>query len=301
MTDINILSLSLCPIIDAPDLFDFLHHDLGYSKSLIKKYSDFKNKNYLVKEKQILNIPINIVNNLFINPQYHGPNIDIIFENNDLVVINKPCKIHNHPLNYLEKNNCLSFLRQNNIFSPLQVNPTHYDRGLIHRLDYETSGVLILAKNEATYNFYRKDFNNLMAEKYYLTIVAGSFKSCKNLTLYYKKSNIKGKKIAVSKLQSSIDDQLGTSDFTLIKYDQQKDISLVKVLIKTGVRHQIRSTLAFLNHPIVGDTLYGGREEKRLMLHSYIYKIQLLNKQILHLESKVPELFNSFIDFNSGL
>ena len=77
-----------------------------------------------------------------IYPDYEGPDIEVLFENDDVIILNKPPNIHSHPLKYSEQDNCLSFLRQQLKNNKMDVNKKSYDKGLLYRLDYVTSGVL---------------------------------------------------------------------------------------------------------------------------------------------------------------
>ena len=97
-----------------------------------------------------------------IYPIYEGPKIDVLYEDSNCIILNKSPSTHSHPLKYNEKDNCLSFLRENNYFEALKVNEYNMDRGLLYRLDYGTSGVLVLVKDELDYLHLRDNFNNLV-------------------------------------------------------------------------------------------------------------------------------------------
>jgi 23S rRNA pseudouridine1911/1915/1917 synthase len=250
---------------------DFLLTSFKTSKSKLKKFfeKDFL-KRKLQKNKPI-NISLNFINDGLINPKYIGPKIDIIFEDQDFIVLNKPSNIFVHPLTYCESDNCLSFLRENQKGN-LQVNEASYDRGLLYRLDYETSGLLIYINQENLYQELRLNFNTLLKEKLYYAKVEGRCEVQGLVTSYLVPSEKKGSKMRV---QSSPDHHALEAKLEIISaaYDSQSNTSILQIKLLTGHRHQIRAQLGHLGFPIVGDVLYGAQESNRLYLHAYKYQI----------------------------
>ena len=118
-------------------------------------------------------VPLNLFNNLLINPNFCGEKPNIIFEDEHLIVLHKPVGIHNHPLSYLENDNCLSYLRETDPKNrALFTDVERYDRGLLYRLDYLTSGLLIFSKRDGEVDLYRQKQGN----KFYLAICEGKIK-----------------------------------------------------------------------------------------------------------------------------
>ncbi|RDU65181.1 RNA pseudouridine synthase [Helicobacter sp. MIT 14-3879] len=173
--------------------------------------------------------------------------IEVLFKDSNILALNKP-----------------------NIVDSSILEQKFSDYSLLHRLDKPTSGVILLAKKNS--NFYNKavdEFKNKAVYKEYLALVSGIVaeeitidKPISTFKNHYAKSKIdfKNGKSAITKI-------------TPLKLYGKK--TLLKVVITTGRTHQIRIHLSSINHPILGDSVYGGISYKRLMLHSY--KINIFN------------------------
>ncbi|MBC7537787.1 MAG: RNA pseudouridine synthase [Bacteriovorax sp.] len=189
--------------------------------------------------------------------------------------MDKPANIFVHPLIYDEKNNCLSFLRAHKP-AYLNVNTKNYDRGLLYRLDFETSGVLVYVKKEEAYQFLRENFKTIAKKKTYLCLVEGECSLVGAFTHYFSSKDIKGKRVIVSDNQSTGDK--GELSLKALHYDLKTNTTLMEVDLKTGLRHQVRAQLAFLGFPLRGDLFYGGKAGKRLYLHALNYQLKFNNK-----------------------
>lgn len=259
--------IALCPLGELTSLEKFLL-ELGLSKSKIKKYLPRKALDKLMKNE--MKLPSELLNNDSINPYYLGPPCDILFEDKRFVVLNKPSNVHGHPLNYSDRQNLLSFLRSQDKGKYLQVNPDKQERGLLYRLDYETSGVLVYVKEQSLYDELFNNRETRIVEKAYLALVHGKTEKEKSLVNHLKGSEKKG-----SKVIEDPSGQLAELSYKTLNYDQEKDLSLVKVFLKTGLRHQIRVQMSEHGHPLLGDVKYGGKEADRLYLHAYEYTVDL--------------------------
>lgn len=277
---------------DEKNLKDGLKKMLGSSGQQIKKYFSSKEQDRPVKAKSESRLPLTLVNHMQINPVYNGPEVQIISENNDFIVLHKPPGIHCHPHDYLDKDTLLNFLISIGKWEALMVNPTHYDRGLLYRLDHETSGVMVLAKNEKTLKYIRENFDTTMKRKFYWAIVEGEFNKDGRWTHHFKATGLKGVKQKV--LEYEIHDSQ-EANLSVMKISSNQDKTLVLVNLKTGLRHQIRAQLAQLGFPILGDELYGGRKAQRLFLHALRYEF------FETAEDPNAELFNIFFDLNGAL
>lgn len=288
MIDLSILRKDLCT------LQDYLKTDLHLSRSQIKKYLPNKKlREHIVHFKERIQLPGDLLNTLEINPLYTGSPISIIYEDSCYLVIDKPSRIHSHPLNYSSRNNCLSFLRANHYYAPLNINKEYYDRGLIHRLDFETSGILILIKNKILHKKIYRNLNSFIVKKIYHAIVHGKYSHLGEHHIHLKKSSIKGKKMKVT---SSNKGRLGILSIENENYDKERNISFIEISLTTGIRHQIRVTLASLGYPIVGDVLYGGERSRRLFLHCSSY-----HSKKYTFRSSYKDLENYFLNRDSSL
>ncbi|MBG08795.1 MAG: hypothetical protein CME68_08555 [Halobacteriovoraceae bacterium] len=236
-----------------------------------------------------------------IYPVYEGPEIEVLHEDAKCIILNKSSGIHSHPLKYNEKDNCLSFLRNNNYFEALKVNKNNMDRGLLYRLDYGTSGVLVLVKDEKDYLNIREDFNNLVKEKCYLTIVEGHFESDGEYTSFLRPSLKHGKKMVVSDHREKKflkETREGKILIKKVHYNSEKKVSLLMIKLKTGLRHQIRAQLSHLGFPILGDELYGGGPSLRIFLHALYYEVPLEGMTIKG-KAMNAYLFEKFFNLDS--
>ncbi|MEE2743931.1 MAG: RNA pseudouridine synthase [Bdellovibrionota bacterium] len=233
-------------------------------------------------------------------PDYEGPHIEILFENDDVVILNKPPNIHCHPLKYSEKNNCLSFLRQQLKNNIMNVNKKSYDRGLLYRLDYVTSGVLFFIKTESLFTDLRANFNELVKEKFYLAIVEGDFNREGEHKSIFTFKEQKGRKVVIKKSQTSKNENFfeGVLSIKKLHFNSENNMSIVVVKLETGIRHQIRVQLSALGYPILGDELYGGSPSERIFLHAFYYEIPISGQSIKGV-SRNAQLFDCFFDMDS--
>lgn len=254
---------------DGPPIKEALQEVLKCSGQLLKKYFSSRELQTNIRAKELIRLPLDLVNNLKINPTYKGPRPSVIKETSEYLVLHKPPGVHGHPLCYSDQDTLLNFLVQEKKWDAINVNPDHYDRGLLYRLDFETSGVILLAKNEKYFQSIRHDFKNKMKKKLYLVIVKGDFDKEGSWTHYLKATGIKGAKQKVSD-DPQHDSHAGNLKVKKLLFKNEK--SLLLVSLETGLRHQIRAQLSHLGFPILGDQLYGGSEASRLFLHAWKYE-----------------------------
>ena len=221
--------------------------------------------------------------------------LDIVFENDDFILVNKKYNMVVHPA-YGNYNGTLvnALLYYTNNLSSVNGN---IRPGIIHRLDKDTSGLILVAKNNYAHAKLASMFTDKTIHKTYLCIVKGNF-SDENLE--GRIENLIGrdtkdrKKMAVVKENG----KLAISNYRVV--EQVKDYSLVEVLIETGRTHQIRVHLKSVGHTIVGDELYGkGIDEKRGIKRQFLhaYKVKFthpVKKEEIELE--IP-LFDDMKEF----
>lgn len=268
----NIIEYSLLKSVSSAE--DFLKSNFNCSSNKLKKYFDKAFLRRSFGEHATLNLPLNFVNDGEINPSYDGPVIEIIYEDEIFLVMDKPANLFVHPLVYDEKNNCLSFLRQYKA-EVLKVNSDKYDRGLLYRLDFETSGVLVYVKNNSAYQYLRDNFRSIAKKKTYLCLVEGECKLKGSFTHYFSSKDLKGKRVVVSDVGVG---DVGELSLKPLTYNPNTHTTLMEVDLKTGLRHQIRAQLSHLGHPLRGDIFYGGLPAQRLYLHAFQYELEFENK-----------------------
>ena len=263
--------IKLCTFSEYSSGKDFLEQVFHISKSQIKKYK--LNKSFLnegLASGIEIELPLNLINHGLINPLYRGPKVDELLRTSSFICFNKPAKIHSHPLSYDEQDNLVSFIRQKYPSSFLTINREKYDRGLLYRLDYETSGLIIYALNEELYHAARVDIKSLIHEKKYLAIVEGELKNKQDVRHYIRPYGVKGAKME----ECGADDPKGFEiNARLNPLKSKNNQTMVEIIIKEGVRHQVRKHLELLGHPIIGDPLYSNIKETRMMLHCLSYTL----------------------------
>ncbi len=262
-------NIQVCPLGAGHCFEDWLIH-LGLSKSWIKK--KMSKKDLKKKIHGEVSLSCDLINKNMINPYYNGKKITILYEDHLFLVLDKPSGTHGHPLNYSDQNNVLSFLRSVNKGNYLLINQKKAERGLLYRLDYETSGVLVYVKDEILFNKLFNDRKTLINQKSYLALVEGKTKGPLPLSLthYLTGSEKKGSQMIIDE-----NGQYAKLHYQTVSYDDQRKISLIEVSLETGLRHQIRAQLAASGHPLIGDIKYGGRASDRIYLHAKKYSLDL--------------------------
>jgi len=190
--------------------------------------------------------------------------LPILREADGLLAIDKPAGLPTHPLDYDEPESAAQ------AFLALRPDARHVghgglEPGLLHRLDTHTSGVLLFATREDAWRRARDAFETGRAEKHYLARVHGQVAEDRALRLHLGHAGQRMRVVTRG----------GRPAHTRIRpIDFDGDTTLLEVSIETGVRHQIRATLAHLGHPVVGDRLYGSPEAvPRHLLHAHVLRI----------------------------
>ncbi|MHC1738283.1 MAG: RluA family pseudouridine synthase [Ignavibacteriaceae bacterium] len=209
--------------------------------------------NYKILPRDILDITIPISP----RPEKAEPEdipLDIVFEDEYIIVVNKPAGMVAHPA-YSNYTGTLvnALLHHTNKLS--QLNEPAIRPGIVHRIDKDTSGLLLVAKDEYVHAQLAKQFSKHTIEREYWAVTWGKFKNSKGEISY----NIVRSKTDRKKFTHTSEDE-GKTAITLYEIIREYDFaSLVKLNLKTGRTHQIRVHLAAINHPIFGDSVYGGR------------------------------------------
>ena len=175
--------------------------------------------------------------------------IDIVWEDDNYAIVNKPSGMLTHPTSKDKSGtlvNALLFKYGDNLSD---INGD-YRRGIVHRLDRFTSGLLIIAKNNDAHNKMAEMIKNREIEKRYRTIVKGRLTG--NITI---NEPIGRSKTNPAKMCTTPDGKPSLTEISLI--EQFDDATYLDVNLKTGRTHQIRVHLSSINHPVFNDTLYG--------------------------------------------
>lgn len=224
--------------------------------------------------------------------------IKIIYEDENIIVLDKPSGLPTHPANEKdERETLVSFLV---LCYPLikNVGENPLRPGVVHRLDKETSGLMVVAKNNETFFELKKQFQKREVEKKYIALVSGTLEKDKG-TIEIPLSKNGPRSYAYAKqgqtLLAGSDPALPKTALTKYKVmERYTNYTLVEVIPKTGRQHQIRVHFASINHPVACDKLYGRKSKKcpsglkRHFLHSSYLKFWIKNV-LMEFESKLPE------------
>lgn len=188
--------------------------------------------------------------------------LKILYEDEHIIVIDKPSGMVVHPGAGVERGTLVNAL----LFHRPEISRVGSEKrpGIVHRLDKETSGVMVVAKNDFAYNFLQKEFKERRVKKEYIAVVHCNLKEKKGkIDLAIGRDRVDRKKISgrTSRPREAL------TEYELIR--EIGDLKILSVRPKTGRTHQIRVHLKSIGCPILGDRKYGGRPHKRLALHSY--------------------------------
>jgi len=235
--------------------------------------------------------------------------IPILYEDKDVIVINKPAGLNVHPDGKAKEKTLVDWIVKKypsakNVGEPMVLeNGTKIARpGIVHRIDRDTTGCLIIAKNKKAYEFLKEQFQSRKVRKVYHAFVYGSIKEDRGM----------------------IDRAIGRSPNDIRKWSAQRgargemrdavtyfkvlnrknNVTFIEAMPKTGRTHQIRVHFLALNHPVVHDTLYASRfflEQrnwlgfKRLALHARELEITLPSGKLMDIVAPYPKDFEDAV------
>ena len=221
--------------------------------------------------------------------------LTIIYEDEAMLVVNKPAGMVVHPAPGHVKGTLVNALL--NHCSDLSGIGGIERPGIVHRLDKDTSGVVLIAKNEIAHRILANQFKNRKVKKTYLALVRGIVKSASGVI----ETSIGRHKTNRKKMTATMD-QGRQAETRYEVIETLGHFSYLRLFPKTGRTHQIRVHLASIYHPVLGDSLYGGNIAEpylkipRQALHAHRVGINHpLNKQPLVFEAPVPPDINNYL------
>lgn len=212
--------------------------------------------------------------------------IPIIYQDQHIIVIDKPAGLIVHPAGE-NKDSVVGSL----IHRGIELSAASDDRpGVVHRLDKDTSGLMVLAKTEKAHQSLYEQFKNRKVIKEYTAVVKGILSSKEGKI----DVSLKRRKYKPTMKVSFLDAKKALTYYKVL--EEKKDYSLVRVYLKTGRMHQIRVHFSYIGHPVMGDKKYDkkARKEERLYLHSTkLGFFHPVSEEYLEFES------SAFFDFKS--
>lgn len=217
--------------------------------------------------------------------------LDIVYEDDDVIVVNKPQGMVVHPAPGHPNHTLVNALLYH---SPLSTINGTFRPGIVHRIDKDTSGLLMVAKNDLAHQSLAEQLRNKTNKREYLALVYGQIKEDegtidaplgRNPQDRKKQAVVKGGRHAVT-------------HFKVVKrYD---NFTLVKCILETGRTHQIRVHMKYIGHPLVGDPLYGPRKvigKNGQFLHAALlgFKHPRTGEEMVF-EAPLPENFQKMLD-----
>ena len=221
--------------------------------------------------------------------------LEIIYEDNDIIVINKEKGMVVHPGNGNPDgtlvNAVMSICKDSLSGIGGELRP-----GIVHRLDKDTSGIIVIAKNDKAHINLSEMLKNREVEKTYLALVRGIVKENEAvINMPIARSKVDRKKMAVQK-----EGKEALTKFKVIKRFYENEVTLLEVKIETGRTHQIRVHLSKIGYPIIGDEVYSNGKNKwnikGQMLHAKALKFKHpITGKKMELEAKEPRYFEEII------
>ena len=283
----KIKKMIVCENISLLKFLSQFNKDL--SNKTIKNYIKYKmvkvNNTIITNSSYLLNINdvVEICFEKRVIPHY---DLDILYEDEYLIAINKPCgllSISNEKEKTVTAYRMVSdYVKQNNKKNFIFV---------VHRLDQDTSGILMFCKNERIRDKMQENWNTIVKKRGYIALVDGKMFGSNTIRSF----------LAEDRNQFVHSSKNGIGKEAITHYSVIKNnnnYSMLQVFIDTGRRNQIRVHLSELGHPIVGDKKYGCKTNliKRLCLHANRLEfIHPVSKKMISIKCDIPEEFNNII------
>ena len=215
--------------------------------------------------------------------KFEKEKLDILYLDDNVIVINKPAGILTHAKGAdSDEFTVADFFKRYSTYA-LDTNRA----GIVHRLDRDTSGVIIGARNNETANLLKKQFAKRLTKKTYIAITTGIPKLEKaRIDLPIARNP---KKPATFKVSSN--GKVAITDYKVLKTNE--NYALIELMPKTGRTHQLRVHLNYINCPILGDKVYGAKKADRMYLHAEKLEITIPNKGRMTFEAKLPKEFKN--------
>ena len=272
------------------ELLDYLYNNLDMPKKRIKQYlthgSIFVNNNKTTKYNYHLVPGMNIMIDTDGKNKKTLP-FNILFEDDHIIVVNKPSGLLTIATNKEKEKTLYHIVREYLVSKDRNARVF-----IVHRLDKDTSGIVVLAKDEKTKNKLQENWNEYVTLREYVAVVHGQLKEKEDKIVQLLKET-KTNLVYVSRDKEGKE---AITNYKVIK--ENENYSMVSVNIETGRKNQIRVAFQTLKHPIVGDKKYGDKDnENRLYLHANRLRMYYpeLKKDILF-ETPTPNEFKKIMN-----
>ena len=272
----------------------------SYIKTLIEegyvKVNEVKVKSgYSLKKDDVVDITLKEDEICDINAE--DIPVEILYEDDDIIIVNKPKGMVVHPANGNYTGTLVNALMYSHKDKLSSINGS-IRPGIVHRIDKDTSGILVVAKNDETHKKLSSIFKIHDIKREYIALVKGIVKEDKlDINLPIGRSAKDRKKMAVTYKNS----REAITHIEVLERFFASNVTLVKATLETGRTHQIRVHMSYMHHPIVGDEVYGKKDPKfkvtGQMLHAKLlgFKHPTTNEYV-EFDSELPEYFKNILD-----
>ena len=222
--------------------------------------------------------------------------LDIVYEDDDIIIVNKPKGMVVHPANGNYTGTMVNSLMNSHKDNLSSINGV-IRPGIVHRIDKDTSGILVVAKNDYAHKKLSEQFKVHSIKRKYIALVKGIIKEDKlTIDRPIGRSIKDRKKMAVTEKNS----RRAITHISVLKRFYLSNVTLIEAELETGRTHQIRVHMAYLHHPLVGDEVYGKKDSKfkvnGQMLHAkYLGFIHPTSGKFVEFDSPLPEYFSSIL------
>ncbi|MFA5602971.1 MAG: RluA family pseudouridine synthase [Bacilli bacterium] len=283
---------------DKERLDKYLTNELKTSRSKIQKLIDqgkvlvndkLVKSNYIVNNNDIIKVNNNLGEDNKIKPK--NINLDIVYEDDDVMVINKPIGMVVHPASgHYDDTLVNGLLGYSKELSDINGN---FRPGIIHRIDKDTSGLLLIAKNNNAHLNLSKQLENKIITRKYSALVHGVITHDKGtIDAPIGRDKTNRKKMAIEK-----DGKKSITHFIVL--ERYKEATLIECKLETGRTHQIRVHMEYISHPIINDPLYGKKkviDDSGQMLHAKtIGFTHPTTNKYMEFEVPIPDDFNNIL------
>lgn len=254
---------------------------------------EIKKPSHKLHEGDVIEFEPQVVEEVKIEAQ--NISLDIVYEDENMLVVNKPSGMLTHPTTIERENTLVNALlyKYGNKLSDING---EFRRGILHRLDRNTSGLLMIAKNNKAHEFLANQIKEKTAIRSYLAVVKGSVKDEKGvINLPIGRHPTQPHKMAVV--------EGGKPSITEYKVIERfKNSTYIELTLKTGRTHQIRVHMSYFRTPVFNDTLYGARPEKIKTQEQVLqaYKLQFtkpFSDEIINLEIEPDEKIQKVLKY----
>ena len=223
--------------------------------------------------------------------------VEILYEDDDIIIVNKPKGMVVHPANGNYTGTLVNALMYSHKDKLSSINGS-IRPGIVHRIDKDTSGILVIAKNDETHKKLSSIFKIHDIKREYIALVKGIVKEDNlDINLPIGRSAKDRKKMAVTNKNS----REAITHIKVLERFYSSNVTLVKATLETGRTHQIRVHMSYMHHPIVGDEVYGKKDPKfkvtGQMLHAKLLGFKHpTTKEYVEFDSELPEYFKNIIE-----